>query len=655
MRPYPLMVDVVAQKFNVFINNGDTIYETSSTGSPATPATKDAETGVVSQKALLDAYHTKYLENLLPAPGGTYSGLKDFFGAQANFTSYDNHELGNRAFINGGAPYSLRTSTANGSANPADDVNKTGLFINDAVTFDTLQQAFLDYQPIRTPELIVAPTDPRSDGELKLYATQQWGQNAQIFNLDTRTFRDVRLNKATGGDDTGARADNPERTLLGATQKAWFKQSLLDAQAAGVTWKFVNITDPIDMIGAYGTGEDGGKSWWGGYRAERNELLKFIDDNNIRNVVFLASDDHQGRINELTYLPDASLDPTNPANYKVLKSAFSIVDGPLGATGPNLVTDHSYTNVKAIADTLAANQVAAGLNPIGLDKNFPGLFNVYREGDATAASSPKPVDFYSPDTYNYISLDVTVEGVLTVTMRGVNSYASNTFPEPSAANAARTILSFSVDGNPVIAGSAGDDTNEPGFSTLPAFTGEAQILHTGAGKDQLDIALVAGSQNVVFTGADADTAYANDRDVITGGTGGDTFWAIDGDGNRLDGGKDNDTFYLASKRNRALGGEGDDRFYVLDGAGTNYLNGGSGRDQFWLITAAGDRPASRQQIMDFKVGEDLIGLKGVSFASLAFSQQGRDTLLSLDGKEIGLFSSITASTLANPNIFLGLV
>src|SRR4029077_368426 len=48
---------------------------------------------------------------------------------------------------------------------------------------------------------------------------------------------------------------------------------------------------------------DGGKSWIGGYRAERNALLEFIADHEIVNVVFLATDDHQNRINELTYSP----------------------------------------------------------------------------------------------------------------------------------------------------------------------------------------------------------------------------------------------------------------------------------------------------------------------------------------------------------------
>lgn len=655
MRPYPLVVDLAAQKFDAFIFNGDTIYETASSGSAATPSTKDAATGVVTQQALLDAYHRKYLENLLPGPGGTYPGLTDFFAAQANFTTYDNHELGNKAYINGGAPSTLYNSSANGSSATANDVNTTGQFINDTATFNTLQQAFLDYQPIRTPEVITAQTDLRSDGEQKLYGTQQYGQNAQVFNLDTRSFRDVRLNLAVGGDDTGARADNPDRTLLGATQKAWFKQALLDATAAGVTWKFINITDPIDMIGAYGTGEDGGKSWWGGYRAERNELLKFIADNNINNVVFLSSDDHQGRINELTYLPDASLDPTIAANYKVLDNVFSIVDGPLGATGPDTVTDHSFTNVKTLADALAAKQVAAGLNPIGLDKNFAGLFNVYREGDTTAASSPKAVDFYSPDTNNYVALDVTPEGVLTVTLRGINSYATNSFPEPSAANAARTILSFSIDGNPVISGTTGNDTNEPGFSTVRAFTGEAQTIATGSGNDLLDVALVSGYDNTIFTGSGADTVYASDHDVITGGTGGDTFWATAGDGNRLDGGKDNDTFYIETQRNRALGGAGDDRFFIQAGAGTNYLNGGAGRDQFWLISATGDLPSASQQVLDFHTGEDQIGLKGVSFGSLSFSQVGRDTLLSLGTQKLGLFSNTTAASLANPNNFIGLI
>jgi hypothetical protein len=74
---------------------------------------------------------------------------------------------------------------------------------------------------------------------------------------------------------------------------------------------------------------------------------------------------------------------------------------------------------------------------------------VYREGDSTAASQPKPVDFYSPDTFNYTDLGVSADGgTLTVTTYGINSYATNTFPEPSAVGPEREILSFQIDAIP---------------------------------------------------------------------------------------------------------------------------------------------------------------------------------------------------------------
>jgi hypothetical protein len=118
----------------------------------------------------------------------------------------------------------------------------------------------------------------------------------------------------------------------------------------------------------------------------------------------------------------------------------------MGATGPDTVTNHSPSNIKALADALAQAQINAGLNPIGLYKNFPGLFDVKREGDPSALNDPKPVDFFTPDTFNYAVLEVTKEGILNVALRGVDSYASNSFPAPAPGNQPREILSFSIDG-----------------------------------------------------------------------------------------------------------------------------------------------------------------------------------------------------------------
>ena len=448
-RPYLSSQDFPSQKFDFFIFNGDTIYETASKDSPAAPTTPATEANptAANLQALLAGYQRKYLENLLPASGGSYPGLQSLYSSQGVYVSLDNHELGNKEIINGGAPLSLRAQNFNGSTNPSDDVNATGTFINDSASFDTLLQAFLDYQPIRTPDTIVAPSDLRSHGEMMLYGSQQWGQNAVMINLDDRSFRDVRLNKLVGSsrvDDTGSRADNPLRTMLGATQLAWLKEQLLAAKAANTTWKFINISDPIDQIGAIGSGDDSGKSWIGGYRAERNEILKFIADNSITNVVFMACDDHQARINEVLYSPSGDL--ANQSSYVTVPGVISVVDGPLGAGGPDAVTDHSFANSNALAEALAAKQVAAGVDPIGLEKSYSGLSDIWREGDSSAASSPKPVDFYSADTFNYSVLDVSPEGILTVTIRGINSFAANSTPSPNAGNQPRDLLRFSIDG-----------------------------------------------------------------------------------------------------------------------------------------------------------------------------------------------------------------
>ena len=351
--------------------------------------------------------------------------------------------------MNGGAPIALQTDPTtvnrNGTVDPAYDANTTGTYLNQTFAFKTLEQAYLDYQPVRE-NIISAPNDPRTDGTQQLYGAHQWGENLVYINTDTRSYRDARLKKADGTtDDTGARADNPDRTLLGKTQLSWLKQTLLDAQANGTAWKFVAVSDPIDQIGAIGSGADSGKSWIGGYRAERNELLKFIADNGIKNVVFLATDDHQNRINELTYLDNIN----DPTSIKVLPNALSVVDGPIGATGPDTITDHSFTNIKSLADQLAATQTAAGVNPVGLSPSLAGLKNVVREGDPNADTLRQPIDFYSPDTFNYTVFDISPDGkTLNVNVQGVNSSATNTFPEPSATNPVRSIISFSLDAAP---------------------------------------------------------------------------------------------------------------------------------------------------------------------------------------------------------------
>ena len=199
-----------------------------------------------------------------------------------------------------------------------------------------------------------------------------------------------------------------------------------------------------------------------------------------------------------------------------------------------------------------------------------------------------------------------------------------------------------------------DDTFSSDAIKLQGFDGKGDVLFTGADADSVDIEILAGSANTIFTGSGADTIFAGTRDNITGGGGADQIWATGGNGNRLSGNGGDDDFVIGTMGNRALGGEGNDKFDILDGAGTNYLNGGAGSDQFWLISAPGDKPAAKQYVMDFKAGEDLVGLRGVAFADLSFNQVGTDTLLSVTGTAVGHFTNVSAASLNNQANFAGL-
>lgn len=92
------------------------------------------------------------------------------------------------------------------------------------------------------------------------------------------------------------RRDDPPVSMLGSTQKDWFKRSL---SASKATWKV--IVNSVPMKGFYfNTGEiseevGSGFKWtdsWDGFPNERKELMEYIIDNQINNVVSLTGDRH---------------------------------------------------------------------------------------------------------------------------------------------------------------------------------------------------------------------------------------------------------------------------------------------------------------------------------------------------------------------------
>ena len=454
-RPYLSIANIASQKLNYFIFLGDTMYETPDAGSLAVPTITGETTDPASLSRALAAYNQKYLNNVLgvnaangqPALTGQQS-LQPMLAATGTYTLIDNHELGNRSLQSGGAPL----TATQGTTDPAFDVNKTGSYNNKTLAFQTIEKSYLDYHPTRASIVgspatgyilagpqVAAPSDPRSNSTPRLYFSQQWGANSIYIQVDDRSYRDIRLSRLRGDrstDDLGPRADNADRTMLGPTQLQWLKATLLQAQSNHIPWKFVVISSPIDQVG--GTQAPDGKSSWGGYRSERNQVLKFIAANHIDHLVFLTTDDHHTRVTQLQYLTD----PSDPNSRAVLPGVFQIVTGPIGGGGPDKFTDHSFAAIQKAAVDRNLSQLEQGEPQLGLPADFPGLRSVFRQGDPNAAASPSPVDFFSPDTFNYTILTVAADGGLTIETWGIPSYQENIFPQNAAE--AMLILRFQI-------------------------------------------------------------------------------------------------------------------------------------------------------------------------------------------------------------------
>jgi alkaline phosphatase D len=122
--------------------------------------------------------------------------------------------------------------------------------------------------------------------------------------------------------------------------------------------------------------------------------------------VFLTTDDHLNRVLGLSYL----VEPGDAKSRTRVPGALTVVAGPIAARAPDKFTEHDFASVKSVADKLAADERAAGIEPIGLRPDFPGLRKVYREGDPDAEKLRQPVDFYSSDTFNYVTLEISADG-----------------------------------------------------------------------------------------------------------------------------------------------------------------------------------------------------------------------------------------------------
>ncbi|NJR17167.1 MAG: S8 family serine peptidase [Calothrix sp. CSU_2_0] len=193
-------------------------------------------------------------------------------------------------------------------------------------------------------------------------------------------------------------------------------------------------------------------------------------------------------------------------------------------------------------------------------------------------------------------------------------------------------------------GTSNDDnlTGTAGNDTIRGFNGQ-DILKGLAGDDLLD-------------GGDGDDKLfgGEGKDNLIGGSGQDQLYGEAGN-DKLDGGDGDDKLFGGDGNDRILGGQGQDFLYgdagndiLIGGSGDNTLTGGIGKDTFVLSTEG------KNNITDFKVGEDLIGLTGgLNYASLRFVSQNGGTFITTNNNQpLAFLTNVDASLLKEKDFIL---
>ncbi len=646
--PYPAIANADDANLDFFVAHGDTIYADYPTR--AVPS---------EQATTIREYRTKHSEVYSDRYGtNTFADLR---ASTSILATIDDHEVTND--FAGGAPASSdpRFNTA------------TGL-INDTALFENGLQAFQEYNPIRD-NFFGATGDAKTAGERNLYRYNTYGSDAASFVLDARSFRDTELADVTNLADPAqvggflANSFNPTRTLLGRQQLDDLKRDLLQSQNDGISWKFIMIPEPIQNLGVLFASDR-----YEGYAAERTEILKFVKDNNISNVVFVAADIHGTLVNNLTY-------QLAPGTSQIATSAFEITTGSIGFDAPfgqtvatlaaqlgliDAPTKAFYDSLPIAGDAdstvndkddfiknLTNTQLAAlGYDPIGLNANLTaanGLIN------ATLLQG----DYVATHTYGWTQFDIdaTTQN-LTVTTYGIAPYTANEIIENPAEIISRTpnvVSQFAVTpgasttaavtANTLISGSTGDN----GILALGGNT-----IFSGAGSDFVTASTNSTGSNRISGGSGNDNLQASTGDRLFGQAGDDRLDATRGNGdNRLSGGDGNDSLY-AGVNDTLLGGNGNDLLYA--GLGGSTLIGGAGNDIFLLVESI--LPTSFNTVVDFRSGSDSLRISGVasltSFTNLTITQQGANTLISTSsGTAIALLNGIQSTSLSAANFSFG--
>jgi alkaline phosphatase D len=226
--------------------------------------------------------------------------LQAFLGNTSMYMQWDDHEVINDF----GSKWSYWNSL---------NKNRTG--------YQNLVQAgretFFNFSPIERNQ-----HDPD-----RIYRSFHWGKDMDLLILDARSYR-------SRNDLTDIKQNN--KTLLGGDQLSWLKKTLADSKA---TWKIISSDVPMSIPTGSNASLFGRDGWANGinrdfssktgFERELWDLMKFIDDHDIDNVVFVTTDAHFPAI--LKYNADVNRDGDSVNVYEIVCGPLSAI--PFGIPG----------------------------------------------------------------------------------------------------------------------------------------------------------------------------------------------------------------------------------------------------------------------------------------------------------------------------------
>ena len=189
-------------------------------------------------------------------------------------------------------------------------------------------QAFSEYMPFETEltqDASGAPTMP-------IHRSLTFGSRLEVFAMDLRQHRSPHPGY------WGGRRHDTRRTLLGDEQKSWLKTKLAESTCQ---WKLIMsevMMGPFRLglksrqdehmaqkiFGTFRSEERGfyvNLDQWDGFTAERSEILNFIKQENIQNVMVTAGDIHAS-FDSLLYA-DSEQTEGPPTAVEVVTSSIS--------------------------------------------------------------------------------------------------------------------------------------------------------------------------------------------------------------------------------------------------------------------------------------------------------------------------------------------